>query len=164
MPNPFDRKYMLGADISYELDFILKHLLEAVTTVDDLREKVDALVTDSTARKVIALRDSTGSFPSAGSYVEVKLPNNAVITDIFIYSPLGAVTETSSASFTLETAEATPTLLASVETDNHAGGFEIRQDAMFVCDTEAKRTIRLKAGSDVAQPNPKALCIVEYIK
>ncbi|CAG7656966.1 glycoside hydrolase family 55 protein [Paenibacillus allorhizosphaerae] len=115
-------------------------------------------------RACISIKRSDGKFPyTASTTVNFTLPVNARIVCIWMESPAGAVTETNDATFTVQTTEATPTILAAVTTPNHAQGFYVKQDLFFRCDTPERCTLQLVAGSNVAAANPLADCIIEYI-
>ncbi|MFC6454256.1 glycosyl hydrolase family 28-related protein [Paenibacillus vulneris] len=117
-----------------------------------------------TKRTAISVKRADGKFPySASTTVGFYVPMNARIVNIFLQSPAGAVTSTGAATFTVQTTEATPTVLATLTAPNHSQGFLLKQDLYFRCDTAEKCSLQLVAGSNVTQANPEAECIVEYI-
>jgi hypothetical protein len=114
-------------------------------------------------KKLLSITRATGGFPVNEGYVDCYLPLDAIITDIRLYSPAGAVTEGNDATFTVQTTETTPTVLATVTATVHSDGFDSDTPMFFRCDTEEKRHIQLVAGSNVEQTNWPALCLIEYI-
>ncbi|WP_239631766.1 glycoside hydrolase family 55 protein [Paenibacillus sp. H1-7] len=117
-----------------------------------------------TKRTAISVKRADGKFPySASTTVGFTVPVNARIVNIWLQSPAGAVSSTGAATFTVQTTEATPTVLATLTAANHSQGFMLQQDLYFRCDTAEKCSLQLVAGSNVTQANPEAECIVEYI-
>lgn len=114
-------------------------------------------------KKTISLKGADSKFPTNGGTVDVYLPLNALVTKVILHSPSGAVTETDTATFSVQTYEATPTTLATITATNHAQGFSLNQDVLFACTDDDKRHLKLVAGSDVSQFNGSAYCLIEYI-
>ncbi|SFF16492.1 hypothetical protein SAMN04487969_11620 [Paenibacillus algorifonticola] len=116
-------------------------------------------------KKIVSLKGANGRFPISGSTnFQVVLPMNSIITEVKLYSPANAVTETNPATFTLKTAGESSTVLAVADVSSHKDGFDVSQSLFFICDTADKCKISLIAGSSVTHANPSALCLIEYIE
>ncbi|MNI25184.1 hypothetical protein D3C73_788230 [compost metagenome] len=115
------------------------------------------------SNKVISIKGADGKFPANGASIAIDIPLNAIITKIILYSPAGAVSEGNSATFSVQTTEDTPTVLIQAAPTSHNEGFNVTEDMIFVCDLDKKCMLRLIAGSDVSQYNPKAVCLIEYV-
>ncbi|WP_211750245.1 hypothetical protein [Paenibacillus sp. Marseille-Q4541] len=119
--------------------------------------------TGITQKRIVSLKNADGKFPyQLSPLVDCYLPLGSIITNIRLYSPAGAVTENTDATFTVQTTESTPTVLGIVNALDHSLGFDLNQPLLFSCDSEAKRHIQLVA-TNVAQANGQALCLIEYI-
>jgi hypothetical protein len=112
--------------------------------------------------KVIALKSADGKFPTTGGKEEIYLPLNAVITRIILASPANAVTSFGPYDFRVKTFEASPTELLVASGPTHALGFNAQLTTPFICDTDEKSHLKLEVIT-ADQPNPKAVCLIEYI-
>jgi hypothetical protein len=119
----------------------------------------------TTSKKVFSMKYSTGSLPAAvDPVVDAYLPLNAVITDIRLLVPAGDVTQTSAATFTVQTTEAVPTVLFTVTIANFSAGSDTHNAQFTVLDTADKAHIQLIADANVGQLlSDKSYCLVEYI-
>lgn len=122
-----------------------------------------------TTKKILSVKDTRGSIVKRANAItegieEVWLPIGAIITKITLYSPPGAVTSSRRATFTVETFETTPTVLATASQKPYSAGFNFNQDLFHICDTDQKRHLKIRAGTGVDQYNDKALFLIEYIE
>ena len=121
----------------------------------------------TTARRVISVRDIRSNLPSAttGS-ITVGLPLNALITRVSFILPNGCSTSASTtAGFTVQTGETTPTVLASILLNNpdYAAGGTLIKEIAFPCSTREKATITLVPNSGNDQEAAHSYCLIEYI-
>ncbi|GAA3402049.1 glycosyl hydrolase family 28-related protein [Paenibacillus hodogayensis] len=114
-------------------------------------------------RHIVSIKGPDGKFPANSGFVDIELPLHAIVTKVTLYAPTGAVTESDSATFTVQTTETVPTVLAQAAPAAHRDGFQVSEEVMFVCDSDKKRKLQLVAGADVSNFNPLALCLIEYI-
>jgi hypothetical protein len=117
-----------------------------------------------TTKKIVSLKTPAGTLPTpAYGNQTVKLPLNAIVTNVILYSPSGAVTSGVSSNFTVQTGEATPTVLGTVNFNPYSAGFNYSNPQFFVCNSDTKRTISLVPGSAIDQINGSGYCLIEYI-
>lgn len=122
-------------------------------------------VNAQTSAKMLSLKSATGTLPTtAQGAVTVALPKGAVITRVFIYVPQGASSSGNTASYTVETLETVPTVLATLTLTPVSAGGTVRQDLTYVCASQEQATLRLVpgAGMNTAQGSG-SFCTIEYI-
>ncbi|MDF2651274.1 MAG: twin-arginine translocation signal protein [Paenibacillus sp.] len=115
------------------------------------------------SKVIVSIKGADGRFPANGASVNIDIPINAIITKATLYSPVNAVTQADDATFTVQTTEDIPTVLAQATTISHMSGFNAMQDLFFVCNSDPKRKLQLVAGSNVKQYNAGAICLIEYV-
>ena len=115
----------------------------------------------------ISIKNYAGQLPGEGSSVSIALPIGAVITGIRFVSPAGAVTDGNAAQYTVETAEATPTVLYILDTTNTTGsasnGFDVEVKTRFQVMTDAQRTIVIQNNNVNQQYNSAGSVVIDYI-
>lgn len=114
-------------------------------------------------KKLISIKGPNGAFPAKGGAETFRLPPGAIVLGVNFLCRTGAFAGTGSVDYWIETSEAVPTRIASVRAASPIQGFNQRVDTFFECDTDARSRLKLRAGADVAEPNPAALCLLEYI-
>jgi hypothetical protein len=96
----------------------------------------------------------------------VVLPLNAMILAVHWYKKAGVGSSNiTNWGYTLATSEGTPTTIASVATGSQWASAGFRQTSAvdpFVCDSDAKRTLRLTA-TNITQTTTDSFCVVEYL-
>lgn len=124
-------------------------------------------VAGMTSRKIVSLKTPDGYLPfKSNPRVTVTLPLNAVVTDVKLYWPAGAVTSQSKSwTFTVRTSETSPTVLASASGGNKtalAAGNLTEVHTFFPCGSDAKRTLVFECNASVDQ-TIVGLCLIEYL-
>jgi hypothetical protein len=114
-------------------------------------------------KKLISIKGATGAFPARGGAETFRLPSGAIILSVSFLCRAGAFNGSGSVEYWIETSETVPTRIATVRAASQAQGFQQRVETFFECDTEERSLLKLRAGADVKQPNPAALCLIEYV-
>lgn len=114
-------------------------------------------------KKLVSIKSASGAFPARGGAETFRLPAGAVILNVKFLCRAGAFVGAGAVEYWIETSEATPTRIASVQAASPGQGFNRSVDTFFECDTDARAQLKLRAGAGVAEPNSAALCLVEYI-
>jgi hypothetical protein len=119
-----------------------------------------------TIKRAVSLKGVDSKFPyKASPSTFLKLPLNAIITRVTLYMPAGAASSSAINDYKLQTGEKTPRVLAMQNKGTMAAGFKADSGEIFIlCDTDAKRTLTLLAGSGINQAvGNGSMCIIEYI-
>lgn len=116
-----------------------------------------------TKKKILNIKNGNGQLPLATDSIEsFTLPLNSIVTNIFMFSPSGAVSSGANVTFKVQTTEATPTVLGTVSANPYSAGFNYNNQQFFVCSTDQKRMLQLiVTGAD--QYNGSGMVLVEYI-
>ncbi|RTE08113.1 hypothetical protein [Paenibacillus whitsoniae] len=113
--------------------------------------------------KMVSIRNVTGKLPAAGQVEAFDLPLNALILNVIFFSPAGAVTSKNAATYTIQTTDKTPVVVATYTSANMSLGYRQTVSPLFYCDTEERRNLQLVPGSTVNVENPKGVILIEYI-
>lgn len=116
-------------------------------------------------KKIVSFKSAYGTLPSnADGAVTIILPLNAFITRVFIDIAAGSSVSSAAGGFTIQTNEASPTVLAtlSLAALTHAG--RVDNETFFRCTTRDKATIHLvpNVTNNTSIAN-QAVALIEYI-
>lgn len=115
--------------------------------------------------KVFSLRASNTAILSTYNQ-RVILPIGAVITRFRAIAKPGQSVETTTATYTLRTTDATPVVVGQVSYANPSLGgdaVETRTSLPFFCDTATTATLDIVAEADVSQINYDLMFLIHYI-
>lgn len=115
-----------------------------------------------TTECVLSLKTAIGAFP-INATVTGYVPLNCYITKVRLWSPLGATAEADPVTYTVQTGESTPTVLATLTAGRGADGFDVTVECFFECDSDTKRTINLVGGANVSIADTQAVCLISYV-
>jgi hypothetical protein len=123
-----------------------------------------------TTRKIVSVKYGYGTNPFNGAYEEVVLPKGAVVVGARMYAPATGWTVVggSTTGFTIkfQTTEGSPTVLLNTAPGTlPSAGFNTSAASTLwhVCDSDAKRTIRLVADANIKDYNTAFVGYLEYI-
>jgi hypothetical protein len=118
---------------------------------------------------IVSMRTGFNSLPATGdTAVTLTVPLNAIITSVRAWARAGASAGSNAGwSYTLQTAEGTPTVLFSKGgADSGAAqsaGFNLETTPWFLCDTSSKQQLSLSAGANTSGSGQSCRFLVEYL-
>ncbi|MGO4306595.1 hypothetical protein [Cupriavidus sp. RAF12] len=115
--------------------------------------------------KMISFKNAFGRLPASADGVQtVVLPMNAIVMRVILDVPPGAAGSAGQGTYTIQTGESTPTVLATLRMQPFSAGGQTDQRIVFRCSTRQRCTLSLVPGAGTDQsPGGGAVALVEYI-
>lgn len=119
-------------------------------------------------RRSRSLKTRGGTLPSSsggwGTTIDVWMPLRSIVTDVHCSRPAGGADAATAWSYTLQTTEATPTVLATIApgTAYNLGWRVHVHDVWWLADVDAKRHLQLIAAG-IASFDTLGLYVIDYL-